>query len=457
MENTRFVLLNLKTYGVKCLDEPIEIQFANKTIDDTYGKKPMVKAIYGTNGEGKTAIAHTLDIYKRTLLNPNYLRGESYVGGFKELINHQIEKVYIDLYFAMIENGRTRDVFHHILEYSLKDENLMITHELLSVVQGQTWGNVDNEEKVFETKDGDFIYLNDRVIHLKDDIEKETKNLLESASALVSLIVYSTQREVSYKKHLTGKETSFFYAILNTLLFAISINVYIDKRDQHYESYERIIAIIDKIQINKEKNDLKTQKVLIDNEIDEVDLKKFKEYEKEIKRVCQFIKVFKPNLKDIKIDKTINREKYYCKKILVYKGDAKDIEVSSEFESSGVKKLITLFPYLNAIENGEIVFIDEFDSNIHDVYLCKLIEYFIGFANGQFIFTTHNLGPMELLDEYKLKHSIDFINGKKITSWKRNGNYSVVNLYRHGMIPNSPFNISSVDFVKVFGGGTNNG
>ncbi|MBO5578736.1 MAG: ATP-binding protein [Bacilli bacterium] len=453
MKKEKYVLLNLKTYGVKCLDEPIEIQFTNKTIDDSYGNKSLIKAIYGTNGEGKTAIAHTLDIYKRTILNTNYLRGESYVGGFKELINHRVEKVYIDLYFARIINSKTENVFHHVIEYVLNDKDLTISHELLSIVVGQAWGNGKNEQVIFETKNGEFVYLNERISRLKDNIDKETKNLLTYASAVMPLMVFGTQFEAAKKNTLLDKELSFFYPVLNALLFAISINVYIDKRDQHYESYDRVFSLLDKFdKITKDKNNAVEQKILIDNEIDEIDIKNYEDYEKEVKRVCEFIKVFKPNLKTIKIDKTVNRDKYYCKKILVYNDGKKDIEVSSEFESSGVKKLITLFPYLNAVENGEIVFIDEFDSNIHDVYLCKLIEYFISFAKGQLIFTTHNLGPMELLDEYKMKHSIDFINGKKITSWKKNGNYSVVNLYRNGMIPNSPFNISSVDFVKVFGG-----
>ena len=39
---------------------------------------------------------------------------------------------------------------------------------------------------------------------------------------------------------------------------------------------------------------------------------------------------------------------------------------------TGIKKLIQLFAYLNGI-----VFIDEFDSNIHDVYLYALLAYLV--------------------------------------------------------------------------------
>ncbi len=51
--------------------------------------------------------------------------------------------------------------------------------------------------------------------------------------------------------------------------------------------------------------------------------------------------------------------------------------------------------------DGQITFIDELDANINDVYLDKLIEYFILYGNGQLCFTAHNLSPMSLLKRNK--------------------------------------------------------
>ena len=42
-----------------------------------------------------------------------------------------------------------------------------------------------------------------------------------------------------------------------------------------------------------------------------------------------------------------------------------------------------LFEYLDMSADGQITFIDELDANINDVYLDKLIEYFILYGNGQ--------------------------------------------------------------------------
>ena len=99
--------------------------------------------------------------------------------------------------------------------------------------------------------------------------------------------------------------------------------------------------------------------------------------------------------------------------------------------------------------SGQIVFIDEMDSNLHDVYLCALLEYLMEYGKGQLCFTTHNIGPMDVLK--KNKKSIDFLSvDHKIYPWVKNGNYSPSKLYRNGMIEGSPFNVDSIDFLGVF-------
>ena len=124
-------------------------------------------------------------------------------------------------------------------------------------------------------------------------------------------------------------------------------------------------------------------------------------------------------------------------------------KINAEFESTGIKKLIKLFAYLKEMVNGGIVFIYEFDSNLHDVYLCALLEYLMEYGDGQLCFTTHNVGPMDILKQNK--KSIDFLSeDHKIYPWKTNGNYSPSKLYRNGMIEGSPFNVDSIDFIGIF-------
>ena len=145
------------------------------------------------------------------------------------------------------------------------------------------------------------------------------------------------------------------------------------------------------------------------------------------------------------MNERIRGDNYVCSLNMVYEG----FSINSEFESTGIKKLIKLYAYLQEMVQGGIVFIDELDSNLHDVYLCALLEYLMDYGQGQLCFTTHNVGPMDILK--RNKKSIDFLSiDNKIYPWKTNGNYSPAKLYRNGMIEGSPFNIDAIDFIDVF-------
>ena len=162
-------------------------------------------------------------------------------------------------------------------------------------------------------------------------------------------------------------------------------------------------------------------------------------------KLFDFISIFKRDLKRIVIDKQNNRDNYVCDLIMDYGS----YRINTEFESTGIKKLIKLYASFNAMALGDIVFIDELDSNLHDVYLCALLEYLMEHGKGQLCFTTHNIGPMDILK--RNKKSIDFLSvNHKIYSWTKNGNYSPANLYKSGMIEGSPFNIDSIDFLRAF-------
>ena len=151
-----------------------------------------------------------------------------------------------------------------------------------------------------------------------------------------------------------------------------------------------------------------------------------------------------------------SNEELYNYLIEIDKASAKELHPNNRqrvlraiaiYESTGIKKLIQLFVYLREMVKGGIVFIDEFDSNLHDVYLCALLEYL---GEGQLCFTTHNVGPMDILKQYN--KSIDFLSeDHKIYPWTKRGNYSPSKLYRNGMIEGNPFNIDSIDFIGVFG------
>jgi hypothetical protein len=126
-----------------------------------------------------------------------------------------------------------------------------------------------------------------------------------------------------------------------------------------------------------------------------------------------------------------------------------DYVINKEFESTGIKKLIRLFDCFAAASEKGIVFVDQMDANLNNVYLTRLIEYFMYYGKGQLCFTANNLDSMTVLKENR--NSIDFLSSDgHLVSWTSRGNALPDNCYRNGMIEGSPFNIDATDFVGIF-------
>ena len=97
---------------------------------------------------------------------------------------------------------------------------------------------------------------------------------------------------------------------------------------------------------------------------------KYAQFEKTIPRLYEFLHIFKSDLQAIEIDRKENQDFFVCDLVMVYDS----YKIHAEYKSTGIKKLVRLFAYLNEMVRGRIVFIDEFDSNLHDVYLCALLK-----------------------------------------------------------------------------------
>lgn len=77
------------------------------------------------------------------------------------------------------------------------------------------------------------------------------------------------------------------------------------------------------------------------------------------------------------------------------------VELPLRDESDGVRKIIS---YLNLIimaynQHSTTVAIDEFDAGVFEYLLGEILQVFQESGKGQFIFTSHNLRPLEVIDK----------------------------------------------------------
>ena len=444
----KFFLLRMKVNGIKSIDKEVQLDFYKGTLSKKFdASNSHVKAIYGPNGAGKTALVYAAEIYKNLVMNSDYLAMSNATGVLDNLVNQKSKKFEIEMYFAVLNKDQELDsVYKHKIVLEKVSERYLITEERLCKLTGLQLNNQDKYNSVFWTKKGDIIEL---IREGEDEkIKNASMNLLDKQSFVTIFI-----------KHIFGDKgiilgNKLDVAILYSLMFAFSITILMQDSDKNYINFSSVTSELDTIQTQKKKlnNDNIFLNLLRENRIpqrqtEQIPKKDFDKFEKYINNLGLFIKVFKDDFKTIEIKKDENGDNYECEIILIY-NDGK--RINKKYESTGIKKIIEMYSVLCNVENGDIVFIDEFDANIHDVLLVKLVEYVMDYAEGQLIFTTHNLAPMDVLQ--KAKHSIDFLSpDSRITSWTSNGNYTAASLYRKGLIEYSPFNIEPFSFIGVFG------
>lgn len=422
--------------GAKNIDKPIELLFSNKTIkNDIDFSNSNVKAIYGPNGSGKSAIIAAMYIYKRVLDDVNGINDSFFSRFIYETINKKSKLLSIEVVFTLI-NDKPR-CYKHKIEFGLNDGIVVIKREEISILKDKTIKD-ENFKKLIEIENGQITYLKSENIDnsFSNPLYRYSFNLLDKNS-IVSMTYKLLFDNPEYKgdKDVTK-------SLLDIIYLSYNLVVELNREDTHFEYISN--------QIRDKNSDLKSLKEensnnyfinLSTKDRDIVKKKYFPKYENNIKKLEEFIKIFKPDLDKIVIDKKDDGDKYCCDKIFVY-GKQK---INVEFESTGIKKMVRLHSALKSCANGRIVFIDEMDANLHDVYFTKLIEFFKNDSKGQLCFTTHNLEPIDILKDKA--HSLDFIsNDSRVYSWIKDGNKSPMNKYINGLIPYSPFNLESFDF-----------
>lgn len=438
-----FYMLRLKISGIKNIEVPIEIDFYKKTIQDDFNPdKYRIKAIYGENGSGKTAIITSVKILQNLLMRRSYLTDSDTQRSLIEMINKKTKSSFIETEFYVDFDGMKVIFKYHVAFAVKEDEQVYITEEKLEEKSGRYSKN--NFSTVYETRDGGLLEFGTPEMY--SFFKEKTQNLLDKQTFSVC--------QFGIKDILPEWKMNEAYVMqMFLLLFAMSLHVSLDVEDNQ-ESYmiREKINEIDESSIVKEGmdflNQVRTKVLNVRGDSQLIDKKLISVYEEKIGRLCEFIKIFKPELQNIEIEKKDYDKYYKCSLKMIYE----DYSLDKEFESRGIKKLMDLFNYLYAAgKEGEIVFIDELDSNINDVYLDKIIEYFVYYGKGQLCFTAHNLSPMSVLR--KNKSAINFISSiNTVHTWTNNGNLTPENAYKKGFIEDSPFNVDASDFLGILGG-----
>ena len=429
-----FYLLEFRLKGIKNIEKKIAINFYKQDIRKFNRENYNVKGIFGRNGIGKTAIIKGIEILRNIVLDSDYLILKNSL--LNEIINKKLKECYLSSEFLIIDKNNKKHIFEHSIKLKIENGKIIITKEIINKKK------LDRKEilKILIIENGKINKEKSNYFKNLDEIEKLSMNLLDRKS-IIKLIIDNVEKNI--EKEGTNELKSEKFEFIYLYVLYLKVNVFTHSEDSHY----KMVYInfenqnwLDKIYVDYINQEAKKRNILSKTK------EKIENLNKNLKRKERFLKLFNPELNKIEFEKKDFDENYYE---IEYVFNYKDYKINFEYESMGMKSLFRLFDVLDTINNGGIVFVDEIDMSIHDLYLNRLIEFFAENGKGQFVFTAHNTSILDTLKKYK--NSIDFMTEyQEIKPWIKNGNYSPRKQYLEGMLPNMPYNIEYYDFFEIF-------
>lgn len=215
-------LLNLTVSGIKSIKKDIRLDFYKKTIDKEFDPDLYrVKAIYGENGSGKSALITSIKIFRDLILSNNYLSESQNQSFLEEIINKETELFKFNCEY--IVESEINWVYNYSVYIGKNDNGLYeIKYEKLMKKNGNYPNN--NYNVIFEVKEGELtsIALEDNE---KEDIVKKTLNLL-STNSMINLWITNTKIQ-------NTNSGIFDLDVIFCFVFILSINIYLDEEDEH--------------------------------------------------------------------------------------------------------------------------------------------------------------------------------------------------------------------------------
>lgn len=346
-----------------------------------------VLGIYGQNASGKTSIIEAL-IFIRALISGNPLQLS-----ILNYIKKGEDSTKLKISFLVYNNEKG-----YLVDYSVTIKNdksiICISDESLSYIDDKK-----KEKKRFNyTQNKDF---NNGFLSLFSKPDKKTiLNFIAKTQTSINLNnILPTSTMFSIFFHVQTQDllcnepsASEFYGITSAL--------------SNFCRYKFLIVAtfmfehIDtqKVILNGYTPDKSHKNYLVRFGKQQLEKEQFLKFNELLEQCSKVLNTFIPGLTikpHIYSEATIPNGKTFVEYEVVSIRDGK--EISLEFESKGVKQMLTYVGDLIEVfnEEGTFIAIDEIDSGIFEYLLGELIYSFDNFSAGQLLFTSHNFRILE--------------------------------------------------------------
>ncbi len=167
----------------------------------------------------------------------------------------------------------------------------------------------------------------------------------------------------------------------------------------------------------------------------------------------KYITALVPDIINVEYELKEN-EKEVIYQLICYKSISGKIRrLNFELESAGTLHLLDLFSCFYAYMNGDVLFIDEIDTGIHDLLISDLLSNLIKDAKGQLVATTHNTYLMNTLEKESIYTIAVDSKGKKQIycigdEYKIQNNNNIMLKYLNGDFKGIPY-LGNMNFSEI--------
>ncbi|MGH4050800.1 MAG: AAA family ATPase [Clostridium sp.] len=388
-----------------------------------------IVGIYGQNGSGKTTIIDAFRLFK--IISS----GEKLPDDIKNYI-HELEEKAILKFVFYVEKKDIKFLVYYEFGLRRKDDGAQLYNEKISysqVSEDKKKRKIDIIEYVVDSTNAS-ILPKIRYNELTRN-NKENEFNLEVCKRLSikekTSFIFNDSLEEIFKNNSTNLD---YYYIINAIKRFARVNLFVIT-NEHSASISLNFMPLSFRMENSEgvtSGDIAINLLGTSN----IDKKSYDIAVLIIKQLNVVLSTIIPNLQ-LEINNLGNEISKTGEEMIIIQllSIKKEIKIPLKYESEGIKKIISILSTLISMFNNPSIclIVDELDSGIFEYLLGELLKIIEQEGKGQFIFTSHNLRALEMLQKESLVFSTTNPQNRfiRITNVKTNNNLR--NVYLRGV------------------------
>ena len=366
-----------------------------------YNGKSDIIGIYGQNGSGKTAIIEAFNLFK------TIASGEKLPDDIKNYI-HELEDTATLKFVFYLEKKAKKVLVYYEFSLRRKDDQAELFNEKLSysdLSQDNKKRKINIIEYAIDSKESSILPKSRYNELIKNNKENEFN--LEVCKRLSikekTSFIFNNSLEEIFKSSSTNID---YFQIIAAIKYFAKVNLFVITNEHSATISLNFIPLSFRMENNNEvtSGDISIN-LLGPSHLDKT---KYDIAMQIIKQLNIVLNTIIPNLQ-LDIENLGSSLSKFGGEIITIElfSIKKEIKVPLKYESEGIKKIISILSTLISMFNNPSIclIVDELDAGIYEYLLGELLKVIEQKGKGQFIFTSHNLRALEMLQKESLVFS----------------------------------------------------